>query len=215
MAESAERRISERKRQHRVELAAAVLLGLAGVAAAWSTYQAARWGGVQAARYSQAGAARVEAARASSQADQLRAIDIATFMAWVEAYADGDARLEAFYADRFRPEFRPAFDAWIAARPAENPDAAPTPFALEEYRLAALDEAESLTTEAEQKFRDGEEANEWSDAYVLNAAMLATVLFLAGIAQPFRLFPVQIALLILATGFVSWGLYTVAVLPKA
>ncbi|MEJ2503652.1 MAG: hypothetical protein P8177_10145, partial [Gemmatimonadota bacterium] len=81
--------------------------------------------------------------------------------------------------------------------------------------VGLLDEAESLTTEAEQRFRDGEEANEWSDAYVLNAAMLATVLFLAGIAQPFRLFPVQIALLILATGFVSWGLYTVAVLPKA
>ena len=44
-----------------IELAAAILLALATMAAAWSAYQSTRWSGVQANAYSASGAKRTEA----------------------------------------------------------------------------------------------------------------------------------------------------------
>jgi hypothetical protein len=58
---------------------------------------------------------------------------VATFVQWVNAERSKDEALADFYRDRFRKEFRPAFAAWEATRPAENPDAPLTPFAMPEY----------------------------------------------------------------------------------
>lgn len=52
---------------------------------------------------------------------------MATFVQWVNAERSKDEALADFYRDRFRKEFRPAFAAWEATRPAENPDAPPNP----------------------------------------------------------------------------------------
>ena len=46
-----------------------------------------------------------------------------------------------FYAERFRGEFKPAFDAWLATKPLANPDAPPSPFEMAEYRVALRDRA--------------------------------------------------------------------------
>ena len=64
-------------------------------------------------------------------------VDVATFTQWVErlrAEADGAG---GFYFKRFRKEFRPAVDAWVATRPLKNPNAPLTPFAMPQYKLAA------------------------------------------------------------------------------
>jgi hypothetical protein len=100
-----------------VELAATVLLALATVATAWSGYQASRWNGEQAKAFSRANAARIESTRASSLANSQAQIDVATFIQWVDAYAQEETELADFYFERFREEFRPAVDAWIATRP--------------------------------------------------------------------------------------------------
>jgi hypothetical protein len=203
-----------RGRTRRVELFSVALLSVAGVAASWSSYQAARWGGVQATEYSRASALRLESTRASSTADQLRAVDLAMFMNWIEAYAGEDSRSREFYERRFRPEFRPAFEKWVASRPLRNPDAAASPFHLAEYRLAKADEAGALVAQAEQVFKEGQEANRRSDAYVATAVVLASVLFFSGIAQQFRILPVQLTLLGTATVLLMIGLFNIATLPK-
>jgi hypothetical protein len=41
---------------------------------------------------------------------------VATFMQWVDSYARDEAQLVSFYQERFRQEFNPAFNAWIATR---------------------------------------------------------------------------------------------------
>ena len=48
-------------------------------------------------------------------------IDVATFTQWVDAYAREETLLADFYFARFRAEFKPAVDAWIATRPLETP----------------------------------------------------------------------------------------------
>jgi hypothetical protein len=139
---------AEDVRQNRVELLATLLLALAAVATAWSTYQGARWRGEQAAETGKATAARIESSEAATRAGQLTQIDIATFTQWVDATVAGNAELAGFYEQRFREEFQPAFDAWQASQPLTNPDAPLTTFALREYRLADADRATRLNRQA-------------------------------------------------------------------
>lgn len=70
------------------------------------------------------------------------------FASWLEATSTGNQALADFYAARFRPEFAPAFEAWSASRPIENPEAAASPFDLPEYKVAALERAARLEQEA-------------------------------------------------------------------
>jgi hypothetical protein len=85
-----------------IEIVATVLLALATVATAWSGYQATRWNGEQAKEFSRANASRIESIRASDLADTQTEIDVATFIQWVDAYAQNDTFLTDFYFARFR-----------------------------------------------------------------------------------------------------------------
>ena len=64
-------------------------------------------------------------------------IDVALFTQWVDAYVREETELADFYRGRFRDEFKPAFQAWVATEPRTNPDAPLSPFAMPEYKLAA------------------------------------------------------------------------------
>src|SRR5262249_44407179 len=106
--------MAEERRHTRIDWLSTLLLALAAVATAWSTYQSAQWRGEQAANTGKSTAARIQSAEASTRAGQQTQVDIATFVQWANATQAGDAGLARFYRQRFRPEFRPAFDAWIA-----------------------------------------------------------------------------------------------------
>ena len=96
------------------EILATVLLSVAAVATAWSSYQAARWNGEQAKIPSPNNGVRVEAARAQGLAEAQTEIDVSTFIQWVDATVHEDTELADFYEERFREEFKPAFTAWVA-----------------------------------------------------------------------------------------------------
>ncbi len=183
-----------------VEVGAAILLACAAVATAWSSYQATRWNGEQAKTASRVNKTRIDASRAADRANALTQVDIATFIQWVDAYAQDETELEAFYRTRFRDEFKPAFDAWIATRPLESSGAAPTPFALPEYRLASAEEATRLDDEAEvlaaQVRRDIQRASN----YVLAVVLFAVALFFAGMST--KLGAAGLRTLMLAVGWV-------------
>src|SRR5213592_400713 len=127
---------AESRRQHRVELLATILLAVAALATAWSTYQSTRWRGEQAADTAKATAARIESSEAATRAGQLTQIDIATFVQWTNAHVAGDDELAGFYQRRFRSEFQPAFDAWLATKPFTSPSAPLTPFAMPQYKVS-------------------------------------------------------------------------------
>ena len=170
------------KRRHLVELFSTILLAVAAVATAWSTYQSTQWRGEQAVSTSKATDARIESSEAATRAGQLTQVDIATFVQWTNAHVAGDSDLAEFYRRRFRPEFEPAFDAWIATEPFTNPDAPLTPFAMPEYRVSELVRSSELNAEAGQHSDDAGVANQRADNYVLAVVMLAAALFFAGIS---------------------------------
>ena len=165
-----------------VEIVATVLLALAAVATAWSSYQANRWNGEQTKTAGRVNAVRIEAARAQGLAQGQTQVDIAMFFQWVNATADDDTALATFYRDRFRPEFRPAFDAWQATDPLTDPAAPPTPFAMDDYQLAARTEAEQLDAEAEVLAAAVRANVQRSANYVLGVVLFAVALFFAGMS---------------------------------
>ncbi len=169
-------------RTDRIELAAAVLLAVAAVTTAWSSYQASRWNGEQAKTAASVNKTRIAAARAADLASSQTQVDIATFIQWVDAYAQQEADLASFYRERFRAEFKPAFDAWIATRPLRTPGAPPTPFAMPEYRLEAAADAARLDAEAEVLAAQVRSYIQRSSNYVLGVVLCAVALFFAGIS---------------------------------
>ena len=160
----------------------AVLLALATVATAWSGYQASRWNGEQAKAFSKANSNRIESTRASNLATSQTQIDVATFVQWVDAYAKKETRLADFYFKRFRAEFKPAVDAWIATKPLKNATAPLTPFAMPQYKLAAQEQADRLEREADAWAAKARANVGRSTNYVLCVVLFAAALFFAGMS---------------------------------
>jgi hypothetical protein len=182
----------------RIEVVSTVLLAAAAVATAWSSYQATRWNGEQAKASSRTNAIRIEAARAQGLAEAQTQVDVATFTQWVDAYARRETELADFYFKRFRPEFKPAVEAWLATRPLRNPDAPLTPFAMPQYRLEASAEAERLDAEAEVSSATVRRNIQRASNYVLGVVLFAVSLFFAGMST--KLASRRLRILTLALG---------------
>jgi hypothetical protein len=110
-----------------VEILEAFLLAFVAIATAWSGFQAARWDGRETELYAQASTIRVGADQILTLGGQQRLLDVTTFNTWIEARFEGRTELTALYERRFSPEFKVAFDAWLATDPFSNPEAPPGP----------------------------------------------------------------------------------------
>jgi hypothetical protein len=200
--------VTEASRHDWIEIGATVLLALAAVSTAWSSYQAARWNGEQAKTSSAVNKARIDAARASDLANAQQEVDVATFSQWIDAYARREARLAAFYFKRFRAEFKPAVNAWLATRPLESDGAPLTPFAMPQYRLGATAEAERLDRRGEELAAQVRRDIQRSTNYVLGVVLFAVALFFAGMSTRLTGSGARMALLLVGwvvfTGAVAW-----------
>lgn len=196
------------------DIAAAVLLAIATVATAWCAYQSTRWSGVQATAFAEASTNRVESTRQFNLAVQLLSIDAGLFVQWVNAYAEGNDELLAFYENNLmRPQFLPYLEEWVASRPRENPDALRNPLINETYQQELLAESERLRIVAEGRFKDATSANQTADDYVLATVLFASVLFFAGISSKFERVRIQAALVVLAFLMVVFGAIQFGSLP--
>lgn len=195
------------------ELAATLLLAIATLAIAWSGYQAARWSGLQAERYAAAATTRALANREATTAGQGRIQDLLNFNRWLEVSSAGDTKVADLYVRRFRPDFRQAFDAWLALDPLNNVDAVASPLYMPQYHPAGFAHAERLDRTADAKFEGARQSTEHTDAYVLTTVFLATVLFFAGISLRFRWNPMRIAVLAMGAVVLVYALARLVSLP--
>ena len=140
---------------------------------------------------------------------------MATFTQWVNAYAQEQTTLADFYFARFRPEFEPAVEAWVATRPLRNPDAPLTPFAMPEYQVAARAEAATLEAEAEELSARARENVQRATNYVLGVVLFASALFFAGMSSKLGTRRLQLILLSLGIGVFLLGVVWLATLPRS
>jgi hypothetical protein len=184
-----------------VDIVATIVMAFAALATAWSAFQSDQWGDTMSFSLNEAGAARTESTRSFTRAGQLSSIDVATFLAWLDAakqesdsgaidvsdgYHPDPATISGFLYERFRPEFRIAMDAWLATRPLLNPDAPPTPFAMEEYQVSEEVDAERLLQEAQDKSALAHAADDNDDKYVISTIIFAGIFLFAGLSTKMR-----------------------------
>jgi hypothetical protein len=214
-----ERRESEdepgRRREEILEIAQAVLLALVAIATAWSGYQAARWDSNSAQLYGESSRLRTMAAQHQTSAGQLTLYDTTTFDFWLNATVEGNAQLADLFEARFRPEFRVAFDAWIALDPLNNPGTPPGPSFMPQYHVSESEIAATLSAGASAAFDRAGDARDDGDAYVRVTVFLAAVLFLIAVSQRFRIVGVRIGVLGVALVLLGYSLYVLATLPHA
>ena len=186
------------KPKHGFEIACAIVLALATTASAWCAYQSKLWGGAQMARANAAVRASREGAVNSLAAVQWRAFDASMFIAYMEARLERNNAMEAFLAQRFRPEMKPAVEAWLKLDPLNNPAAPPSPFRMAEYAQAETAEVARQADLADKAMAAAREARRFSDDYVLLTVIFASVLFFGGIARAFDSRRLRIVLAALA-----------------
>jgi hypothetical protein len=199
--------------ERRLDFAATVLLAVAAVATAWAAYQSARWHGQQAEAQSASIAARVESTRTANVANRQAQIDVALFTQWVDAYARDETQLAGFYRQRFRAEFRPAFQAWVATKPRTNRTAPLSPFAMPQYKLAATGQADRLEAQAAASSRKVGRFVQRADNYSLAVVLFAASLFFAGISTRLRSPTTRVAILGLGYALFLGSLIWIATFP--
>ncbi len=173
----------------------AALLSVVTIVAAWSGYSAAKWGTESSLKLAKASAARTEANRAFQESLTFRAEDATMFNAWFGAYVAGDENGMRVAEKRFRPEYRVAFEAWLATDPFTNPDAPSGPQQMPVYKPAGEALSRKLDLQADQLYREGQTAGETGDNYVRTTVILASVLFLVGISTHFPVRAVRYGLI--------------------
>ena len=188
-----------RRHSRIVQICEATLLALVTIAAAWAGYSAARWGTASRVDIARSSTLRNLATRDDLTATSLRNFDSSTFNAWFTAYILNSRQKEAIAIRRFRPQFRVAFNAWMATDPLHNPHAPPGPTYMPQYKLPAQAQAIALDNEANAKFNEGTKDGVTGDDYVQITVFLAAVLFLVGIGSSFRLHGVRYALITFGT----------------
>lgn len=166
-----------------VETAGAILMAVSSLGTAWCSYEVSRWAAQSSGKGGKAAALERKANILNIQAYTVQATQAQMFMEYVAAHLSGNAALEKFYVDRFPPEVKVAFDAWIAQKPFENPSAPPHPFVPTLYERRFTKEIDQSLQESAKLAEESRSDGEVADRYLTNTVILATVLFFIGITS--------------------------------
>jgi hypothetical protein len=135
-------------------------------------------------------------------------MDAMMFFQYINAVNDNDQKLSDFYFERFRPDFKPAVQAWLDTNPFDNPDAPHHPFVMKEYKRTFAEQAEQKLKIAELKMDEAQQANQNSDNYVIFTVIYASILFLGSIATKFS--SIKLNQICFVIGVVSFTVITVS-----
>src|SRR5437773_7025451 len=162
-AGSPNRELQEKKRW--IEPVTALLMALATLSTAWCSYQSAAWTRKSNRLMNEFNALERRAGLLSVQGVQQATIHTAMFMQMLAAQQAGNEQLANFYVERFPPDVRKAYDAWLAQRPFENPNANPHPFVPRLYEPRGTREAADATAKAASTLKTARSAGNISGQY--------------------------------------------------
>ena len=169
-----------------IEPVVAVLMALTTICTAWCSYESATWTRQSNRLMNESNALEQRAALLEVQGNQALIVHTAMFMELLAAQYAGNEKLASFYAERFPPDVKKAYEAWLAQKPFENRAADAHPFVPNLYQVRGAAEATAARADAERRVDEAREAGNRSGQYLANTVLFATVLFFAGTAGRFE-----------------------------
>jgi len=169
-----------------IEPVVAVLMALTTLCTAWCSYESAAWTRRSNALMNESNALERRAALLDVQGSQALIIHASMFMQLLAAQHAGNQELATFYAERFPPDVKKAYEAWLAQKPFENRAADAHPFVPNLYEARGAAEAAAVRADAARRVAEARQAGNRSGQYLANTVFFATVLFFAGTAGKFE-----------------------------
>ena len=198
-----------------IEPVVALLMALTTLGTAWCSYQSAAWTRRSNGRMNEANALERRAALLDVQGSQALVVHASMFMQLLAAQHAGNEKLATFYAERFPPDVKKAYDAWLAQKPFENRGADAHPFVPNLYQVRGVEEAAAARAEATRKVTEAREAGNRSGQYLANTVLFATVLFFAGTAGKFEQPRVRLSAAAFAVAVFVFAVVRLLLMPAA
>lgn len=177
----------------KIELVAAILLGIAGLLTAYAAYYGGLAGGDAIKGYSEATISRNEANGYYADYSQKVAQDTNIFLQYaVAAQAGNDASAQFIRERLFSPELETAYVAWEQL---DGENDVPTPLDTPEYVAPDFANYQTNFDLSQKQFDDAAATDDQGDNMDLASIFLAVALFFAGIAALFKGRRMSIALL--------------------
>jgi hypothetical protein len=202
-----------REKKKWVEPVTALLMALATLSTAWCSYQSAAWTRQSNRLMNEFNALERKAGLVSIQGIQQATIHTTMFMQMLAAQQAGNEKLVNFYVERFPPDVRKAYDAWLAERPFENPNADPHPFVPKLYELPGTREAAEANAKAARSLEEARNAGSVSGQYLANTVLFATVLFFASASGKFEQRRVRVVAFAFAVAVFAFAVIRTVMLP--
>ena len=198
-----------------IEPVVAVVMALTTMCTAWCSYESAAWTRVSNRRMNEYNALERRAAQIEVQGNQALIVHTAMFMELLAAQHAGNEQLASFYAERFPPDVKKAYEAWLAQKPFENRAADAHPFVPNLYKVRGTAEAAAAKADAERRVVEAREAGNRSGQYLANTVLFATVLFFAGTAGKFEQARVRLFAAIFGVALFAFAVIRMLVMPVA
>jgi hypothetical protein len=211
LAATSDREGQERKKW--VEPVAALLMALATLSTAWCSFESAAWTRKSNRLMNEFNTLERRAGVLTIQGMQQTTIHVAMFMELLGAQQAGNEKLVNFYLQRFPPDMRKAYDAWMEQKPLENPHANPHPFVPKLYEPPGTREAGDATAKAASSQREAGTAGSVSGQYLANTVLFATVLFFASASGKFEQRRVRLVAFAFAAAVFLFAVVRTAMLP--
>ena len=169
-----------------IEPVVAVVMALTTLCTAWCSYESAAWTRRSNRLLNEYNALERRAALIDVQGSQALIVHTSMFMELLAAQHAGNEKLASFYAERFPPDVKKAYEAWLAQKPFENPAADAHPFVPNLYQVRGTAEAAAARVDSGRRLTEAREAGNRSGQFLANTVLFATVLFFAGTAGKFE-----------------------------
>ena len=202
------------------DLLSAILMSTAAVLTAWATYEGAQWDSAAADERSRSAIYRSDAGRAAADAVTQSIVDATVWLEWEKAINLDRDELAIFLRNRFSPALEIAQDNWLGSRALLDSNENPigklpqgTPLSLDSYIPPAQIKAEEFSQKAEEGLAAADVASAQSGRYIMQAVLLAMVLFFGSAAAKFRSPKLQLGMTGLALLMLAISAFEIVKLP--
>lgn len=174
----------------RMDLWTAVVLTSAGLLSAWASFQSNMWGGLEAEHFHRANAELTRSSELAIAAGQREAAHVGLFISWLAANAEGQD-MRALYLERqLEQPFAREFARWRAQLP-DNLRQADGRVGRPAFAGLLGGPSKAARLESDAAMREANRSGGIADRYDRWTVLLATALFLAGMAGVLKARPAK------------------------